>query len=408
MNRWSSPTPSWTPRTALAPRILGGGTAPPTGAPAGFGTDVGYRHETAGPVYVDGWYADTVRRAHDVQVSTAANPLPERGVVLGVEDARLRLTTVVPDDYWLMPATVRDPIGLERSVTYNYRSGQVHRLVDANGTATNYRYNALSLLASTYVEGRAGEGGTEDRPEVRYTHDFGAFARSRSPIFVRIEKRVWHASAAISDEQIESREYVDGFGRLLQRRTQADEVAFGTNGDDVGLFVAEPPGSVPRPIAGRAGGPAVAQSSTTRVVVSGWEVTDNKGRVVEKYEPFFDDGWDYRKPSAATRGRHTRMFYDPRGHLVRVLAPDGSERRTVMGAPHDVRRPDEFDPSPWVTTSYDENDLAPISLDDQGQALATRAPAAHAYTPSTTITDALGRSICQLVRAAPIPRRLGS
>src|SRR5439155_3449839 len=207
----------------------------------------------------------------------------------------------------------------------------------------------------------------------------------------------------VSDEQIESREYADGFGRLLQRRTQADELAFGTNGDDVGLLVADPPGSAPRPVAGRAGGPAVAQPSTTRVVVSGWEVTDNKGRVVEKCEPFFDDGWEYRTPDVATRGRRTRMFYDPRGHLVRVLAPDSSERRTVLGAPPDVRRPDIFDPTPWVTTAYDENDLAPISLDDQGQSLATRAPAGHAYTPSTTITDALARPICQIVRAGADP-----
>ena len=42
------------------------------------------------------------------------------------------------------------------------------------------------------------------------------------------------------------------------------------------------------------------------VVVSGWQVYDNKGRVVEKYEPFFAQGWDYQPPSdaqARTEGR---------------------------------------------------------------------------------------------------------
>ena len=32
------------------------------------------------------------------------------------------------------------------------------------------------------------------------------------------------------------------------------------------------------------------------VIVSGWQVYDNKGRVVEKYEPFFATGYDFAAP----------------------------------------------------------------------------------------------------------------
>ena len=83
-------------------------------------------------------------------------------------------------------------------------------------------------------------------------------------------QRIYHASDDISDETIESREYSDGFGRLLQTRTQAEELAFGKNGDDVGL-PAEP-GSKP--------GDAIGECISNRVVVSGWQVYDNKGQII--------------------------------------------------------------------------------------------------------------------------------
>jgi len=32
------------------------------------------------------------------------------------------------------------------------------------------------------------------------------------------------------------------------------------------------------------------------VVVSGWTIYNNKGEVVEQYEPFFDKGFEYTLP----------------------------------------------------------------------------------------------------------------
>lgn len=60
------------------------------------------------------------------------------------------------------------------------------------------------------------------------------------------------------------------------------------------------------------------------MIVSGWQVYDNKGRVVEKYEPFFAVGLDYVAPSDAQMGQKATMFYDPRGQVIRTLNPDGS------------------------------------------------------------------------------------
>ena len=61
------------------------------------------------------------------------------------------------------------------------------------------------------------------------------------------------------------------------------------------------------------------------VVVSGAQVYDNKGRVVEKYEPYFDTGWDYAPPAASQFGQKATLLYDARGRVVRTVNPDGSE-----------------------------------------------------------------------------------
>ena len=48
------------------------------------------------------------------------------------------------------------------------------------------------------------------------------------------------------------------------------------------------------------------------VIVSGWQVYDNKGRVIERYEPFFAVGLDYEPPGEAQFGQKATMFYDAR------------------------------------------------------------------------------------------------
>ncbi|MGW0631178.1 SpvB/TcaC N-terminal domain-containing protein [Streptomyces sp. NPDC002758] len=380
------------------------GTAPlPAGAPADFAADLGYRRMQPDTVYEDGWYADTLCQAHDVQLSTEARLLPERGLVLGIRDALGHKTRITPDAYWLLPAVVCDAADLVTTAAYSYRAGRPSQVTDPNGNTTRYRYHPLGLLQTVFLEGRDGEGGTEARPEVSYTYDFTAFAASGGPVNVRTRQRVWHArdtlppeitAARDHDEVIETREYSDGFGRLVQKRVQADELAFGKGGDDSGVS----------PLAGT-GGAAHGTRTADRVAVSGWEIHDNKGRVVEKYEPFYDTGWTYQPD--ARRGTCVTLYYDPRGQLIRAFNPDGSQRRTVFGTPTDLSDPDVAEPSPWTMTAYDENDLAPVSTRPDGTPLTGQTPAAHHWTPTTTVADALGRTLCQLVRGGADPARDG-
>jgi hypothetical protein len=113
------------------------------------------------------------------------------------------------------------------------------------------------------------------------------------------------------------------------------------------------------------------ETDPPNVVVSGWQTYDNKGKVVQKYEPFFDVGWDYLSRTEAETlrdegvrnlfGQPLQQFYDPRGQLIRTLNPDGSQQRVVYGVPVELTAPDNFNPTPWEAYSYDSNDLAPLA-----------------------------------------------
>jgi RHS repeat-associated protein len=374
----------------LRPAYLGGPARLPAGAPGGFGEDSGYRRDPDGPGYLAGWYVDTLSQAFDVQLGEAT-----QGNVRASRDPLGHETSVVLDAAGVFPVIVTDPLGLVTSAVYDYRAGQPSEVTDPNGTTTHYTYHPSGLLQSSHRIGPEGDGDTADRPAVRYTYDLDAFRARQEPIHVHTVSRVWFASAQVSDDVVESRTYSDGFGRLVQSRAQADELSFG---EDAGLLLPDA-GGLPRPSPGRAGGPATGHRDPTRVVVSGWTVYDNKGRVVQQYEPFFDSGWAYDGRSQS--GRYLSTFYDPLGRVVRTVNPDGSQRLELAGHVVDRNRPDILTPSPWVVTAYDENDAGSL-----GEAPDT-APPEHHFTPTITVRDALGRTIAQLEQGGDDPAEDG-
>ena len=301
------------------PPYLGGTATLPANAPAGFGANIGYRQETAVPgSYESGTYTDTLRQR-----------LSSRGLPLAMQDALGHETVITYDEpYHLLPIKVMDALGLETSAGYNYRLLQPQSVTDPNGNSTHLLYNPIGLPEKQYVvgtdaQGNASLGGTVDKPEITFEYDFLNFAREGKPVFVHTSRRIHHASDNLSDETIESREYSDGYGRLIQTRAQAEELVFGELGGEVGLT--SQAGSMP--------GAAVGRRVDDSVVVSGWDVFDNKGQLVEKYEPFFSKGWDFQPEADAKKGEHATMFYDPRGQVIRTLNPDGSQQRVIFGRP---------------------------------------------------------------------------
>ncbi|HEY9284959.1 MAG TPA: SpvB/TcaC N-terminal domain-containing protein [Pyrinomonadaceae bacterium] len=384
------------------PDYLGGTSARPAEAPAGFGTHTGYIPKTADPVgYEDGWYVNTQCVKFDFQDGTGA----PRGVVVAVKDALGHETSIRHDRFSLLPIEVTDSARLTIKAEHNYRVQQPARVEDPNGTSTHLHYSPLGLPQRRFVRGLDATGaqvlgGSEGQPELEYEYGFRAFVDSppndRKPTFVHTRRRVHHASDSLPDETIETWEYSDGFGRLIQTRTQAEEWVFGASGDDVGLSAT----------AGIDPATATAKRSENLFAVSGWQKYDNKGRVIEKYEPFFSEGREYQPERDARRGEHLTMFYDPRGNVVRTRNPDGSEQRIILGRPRSSTTltlddldlesadvPDSFEPSPWETYTYDSNDLSKLT-----HAGVAGMPADHWFTPASSLTDALGRVLCLVQR----------
>lgn len=150
-----------------------------------------------------------------------------------------------------------------------------------------------------------------------------------------------------------------------------------------------------------------ADPSRPNVIVSGWQRYDNKGRVVEKHEPFFDVGWDYDAPADDQLGVKATMFYDPRGQVIRTVNPDDSEQRVIYGIPVSLTDPplaptdtNKYLPTPWEAYTYDANDNA-------GRTHATIEPHKsyrhHYDTPASIEIDALGRTIRAVARHRGTP-----
>lgn len=319
-----------------------------------------------------------------------------RGLVTATRDPLGRETTIIHDKFSLLPAEVTDPVGLIAKAVYDYRVLQPKQVIDPNGNRSAFAFTPLGLLQSTAVMGKEGEsvGDTLEAPGTKLQYDLLAFVERQQPISVRTIKRVHHVNDTDvplpeRDETIETVEYSDGFGRPLQTRTQAEDIVFGdaTFGNQVLPVDQTQPG-----------GDAVGQTIANRVVVSGWQTYDNKGRVVEKYEPFFSEGWNYAQPIDKQFGQKATMFYDPRGQVIRTVNPDNSEQRVIYGVPSDLAKPKEFTPTPWEAYTYDANDNA-----GRTHSAASTNYRHHWNTPASIVIDALGRTIKAVSRNGENP-----
>jgi RHS repeat-associated protein len=397
---YTSPDPVTDPRQ---PEYLRGTVVLPVNAPAISAASLGYQWRGADVQlgYEAGYYVDILRRQFDYQDSNTA---PPRGLITAMEDPLRHRYVVAFDQFRFFPTKVTDPAGLGLLAEHDYRQLRPKSIIDPNGNRTEIRYSPLGLPLTQFVrsrdDGQGSQGGDEAKPEVAFSYDFKAFELRGEPIFVRTTRRVHHASEQISDESIDTYEYSDGFGRLVQTRNQAEDVIFGDAifGDGVVPLAQGDPGDRD-PFAGGKN----TSETDPNVVVSGWQIYDNKGRPIEKFEPYFDRGWDYKPPTPAQLGERIHLFYDPRGQLIRTVNPDGSEQRVIVGVPGDIvapqlDSPDSFEPTPWESYRYDANDLASVT------GLAAQVPPTHYFTPTSALVDAHGRVICQVVRNGPSPQ----
>ena len=346
---------------------------------------------------VRGYFATTKSLRYDIHNSA----LPGRGLHLAQRDPLGHETTYTYDVYDLLPTQVTDPYGLTTHADHDYRLLRPALATDVNGNRTRYAYTPLGFLSSEAHLGKVSqsEGDTEQEPSTRYEYGFSAFADSppeaRQPTYTRTIRRLYHvqdATAPLSEQHhtVIKVEYGDGYGRLIQVRTQAEDVLYGDSGfggDVISADLAVTPGL--------SAGRARAGDDPENVAVSGWQIYDNKGRVVQRFEPFFSQGFDYGRPQESDLGNKVETFYDALGRVVRIVNPDDSTRRTVFGVPTTFDAPDDFEPTPWETYTYDENDTANAFPG------AHQVDAAHFHTPASTEVDALGRTVKSVTRSGP-------
>ncbi len=360
----------------------------------------GYTYQPGGTEYQRGYFAATERRRYDFHEDAKGRG---RGLVKAKRDPLGRDVTITYDEpYHLLPKEVTDPVGLKTRADYDYRVLQPSEVTDPNGNRTRFTFTPLGLLKDTWVLGKpANNEGDRQRPSVRMEYDFLAFANRGQPISVRTIRQVYHDTEAEvplpqRNETITTVEYSDGFGRLLQTRTQAEDIVFGedpTFGNQV-LPASQPHPDDAKDVVGQ----ELPTGRRPRVVVSGWQTYDNKGRVVEKYEPFFSEGWEYRRPTEAQLGQKVTMFYDPRGRVIQTVNPDGSEQRVIHGLPADLANPDAFAPTPWEAYTYDANDNA-----GRTHPAGSVGYQNHRNTPTSAEVDALGRTVRTVERNGSNP-----
>jgi RHS repeat-associated protein len=346
----------------------------------------GYRHYA--DTDVPGYYVITERRRYDVH---EPGRMP-RGLTMSTLDPLGAASRVEYDQYDLLPVRTIDAAGLTTEAELDYRVLAPRQVTDPNGNITSVTFSPAGLITAQFVRGKAGEG-DQTVASLRKSYDLLAFAERGQPASVRSVQRAHHDAdtdvpAGHRDDVIVRVEYSDGFGRRLQTRSQAEDILFGDPHFGGGLLSAdqsEPVGD----IVGRTRG----QADPENVIVSGWQRYDNKGRVVQKYEPFYAVGFGYAQPVEAQLGQQTTMFYDPRGQAIRTVQPDGSEQRVVFGVPTDLADPDDYTPTPWTSYAYDANDNA-------GRTHAKQAATykAHWNTPTSVEVDALGRTVSAVTR----------
>lgn len=374
----------------------------------------------AGSPQSRGWFVQISRARFDFH-NPASTGKP-RGLLLSQRDPLGNETRIDKYLHDLLPTQTTGPTGLTAKAEYNLRVMQPERVIDPNRNVTEVKFSPSGLVTDTFIRGKpeaspgdrrnAGDGVS---PSVHMEYGLRAFYESKradplnlKPAYVRAIRRVDHDSDPLGTaETIEAREYSDGFGRLLQTRSQGESVRFGDARFGGGNAVL--PADQNSPSSGAVIGVENIDADAPNVIVSGWQRYDNKGRVVEKFEPFFDTGWDYPPAAGEPKGVSVTMDYDARGQVVRTVNPDGSEQRVIHGKPANLADPplspldtDKFGPTPWEAYTYDPNDNA-------GRTHANEEPHScyphHHNTPASIEVDALGRTVRAVARHREPPPR---
>nr|WP_304750967.1 SpvB/TcaC N-terminal domain-containing protein [Rhodoferax sp.] len=297
-----------------------------------------------------------------------------------------QLACVDFDAYDLLMTETRDALGNRVTVNANdYRVLQPRLVSDPNRNQTEVAFDTLGMVVGTAVMGKplpapvegdaltgflvdltqAQLDGLFNAPDphthavallkdasTRIVYDLDRFRRTRQenardsvkwqPACAATLARETHANAPLQTQVLKIQlnfSYSDGFGREIQKKIQAE------------------PGPVPqRDANGNILVGADGQAITTpgekgpRWVGSGWTVSNNKGKPIRQFEPFFTD--THRFEFNVRIGVSPVLFYDPTQRVIATLHPNHTYAKVV------------FDP--WQQTTCDVNDTCALRNQQTG------------------------------------------
>lgn len=318
----------------------------------------------------------------------------------------------------------------------NYRVLQPELAMDPNRNRTASTFDALGMVVGTAVMGKPlpapaeGDLLTPDfepnlteaqvldhlsnplaapqnilrRATTRFVYDLFGYERSKAqlkpqPSTAYTLARETHDSDPVPAGGLRIQHdfsYSDGFGREIQRKTQAEPgpvPARDVNGDVV---------------VGPDGQPLMTPGVVDpRWVGTGWTIFNNKGKPVRQYEPFFTDTHWFEFDVRI--GVSPVLLYDPVEHVVATLHPDHTWQKSSFNA--------------WRQDTWDTTDTAliadPAADPDVGdffqrlpaadylptwyarriggalgpeEQAAARQAAIHAGSPTVAHADSLGRT----------------
>jgi hypothetical protein len=310
----------------------------------GLGDRAGYLYESGR------YYVESDRAKYDFQ-DGATTP---RGLPVAQKSKADHVTTIDYDAYDTRPIEVTDTLdGVDHvtEATYDYQAFKPSKVTDVNDNRTQVAYTPLGMVEKVARQGKPTEskGDTLATPGQALTYDL-TYGGPTEPVSVTTTAREYHVHDnevpgwADADATIETVEFSDGFGRVVQTRTQAEELDYGDAGLPTGY--------------GQTLGDAVPTTDANRVRVSGWTRFNNKGEPVETWEPFFASGQGFGDLVAARAGESVQTRYDARGRATRTIRPDGAESWMVHGVPGtlaspDISTPETFEPTPWEVYTYE-------------------------------------------------------
>jgi RHS repeat-associated protein len=285
-------------------------------------------------------------------------------------------THVAYDDYDLLVVQTEDAVENKVTAQNDYRVLQPTLITDPNGNRTAAAFDALGLLTGTAVMGKSTENlgdslagfdadltdlqtsGFFDAPDphvpapallksasTRIVYDVDRFHRTQQlnpkdptlwePALGATLARETHSADALPPQGLKIQISVsssDGFGREVQKKVQAE------------------PGPLMK------GGPDVSP----RWIGSGWTISNNKGKPVRQYEPFFSGTHLFE--FARVIGVSPVLFYDPLERVVATLRPNHTYEKVLFDS--------------WQQQIWDANDTLMLDpkTDPDVQGFFTRLP----------------------------------